>query len=230
MNKQKYFVAIFIGAMFLTANAGFINAIVLLGIFHNAVSYMTGNLAEIGLGIETHNVFEIITPLAIVFSFIIGAIITGMIINTSHFCINQKYARTLIILAMILALSTLLMDSTHPVTLTISECLAAMACGMQNAMTTTFSGAIVRTTHMTGILTDLGIQLGRLFKNEQTEVWKIKLFAALSLSFIVGSVIGLILFAYFKTNTMWFSVMICLIGAKSYYIWRRVRSKQELET
>jgi uncharacterized membrane protein YoaK (UPF0700 family) len=32
-----------------------------------------------------------------------------------------------------------------------------MAMGMQNAMTTKFSGAVIRTTHITGLTTDMGI-------------------------------------------------------------------------
>ena len=43
-----------------------------------------------------------------------------------------------------------------------SGCLAAAACGLQNAMCTSHFGAVVRTTHVTGTLTDLGSTLGRL--------------------------------------------------------------------
>jgi uncharacterized membrane protein YoaK (UPF0700 family) len=35
--------------------------------------------------------------------------------------------------------------------------------GLQNAMITKLSGAEIRTTHMTGIATDIGIELGKLF-------------------------------------------------------------------
>lgn len=35
---------------------------------------------------------------------------------------------------------------------------AAMACGLQNRMATTYSGAVIRTTHVTGIVTDLGLR------------------------------------------------------------------------
>ncbi len=37
---------------------------------------------------------------------------------------------------------------------------AACACGLQNGMATRFSGAVVRTTHMSGIVTDIGLLLG----------------------------------------------------------------------
>ena len=42
---------------------------------------------------------------------------------------------------------------------------AALLCfimGLQNAMVTKISQAVVRTTHMTGVITDLGIELGKL--------------------------------------------------------------------
>ena len=38
--------------------------------------------------------------------------------------------------------------------------LASVGCGLQNATTSTYSGAVVRTTHVTGLFTDLGILLG----------------------------------------------------------------------
>jgi uncharacterized membrane protein YoaK (UPF0700 family) len=37
------------------------------------------------------------------------------------------------------------------------------AMGMQNAMVTKISQSIVRTTHLTGLFTDLGIELSQLF-------------------------------------------------------------------
>ena len=43
---------------------------------------------------------------------------------------------------------------------------ASAACGLQNAMITTFSGAVVRTTHMTGIVTDLGLMIGAKLRGE----------------------------------------------------------------
>lgn len=41
--------------------------------------------------------------------------------------------------------------------------LACLAMGLQNATITSISGGVVRTTHVTGVLTDLGIELSRLF-------------------------------------------------------------------
>jgi uncharacterized membrane protein YoaK (UPF0700 family) len=49
--------------------------------------------------------------------------------------------------------------ATRPVLVTELLCLAM---GWQNALITRISGAVVRTTHVTGTTTDLGIELGNL--------------------------------------------------------------------
>lgn len=52
----------------------------------------------------------------------------------------------------------------------VLACLLLFAMGMQNSLVTTISKATVRTTHLTGLFTDLGIELSQLFfyrKEEQ---------------------------------------------------------------
>jgi len=44
----------------------------------------------------------------------------------------------------------------------LAACFAAAACGLQNAMCTSHFGAIVRTTHVTGTVTDIGSTSGRI--------------------------------------------------------------------
>merc|ERR1719230_1699959 len=44
----------------------------------------------------------------------------------------------------------------------VSACFASTAAGLQNAMCTSHFGAIVRTTHVTGTVTDIGSSLGRI--------------------------------------------------------------------
>jgi uncharacterized membrane protein YoaK (UPF0700 family) len=72
--------------------------------------------------------------------------------------------------------------------------LAACACGLQNAMVSTYSGAMVRTTHVSGIVTDLGIALGHLLRGLPTEGRKVELWLLLLGGFIGGGVLGARLF------------------------------------
>jgi uncharacterized membrane protein YoaK (UPF0700 family) len=51
----------------------------------------------------------------------------------------------------------------HRFALPLTVVLLAFIMGMHNSVVTTVSSAEVRTTHMTGIATDIGLELGRLF-------------------------------------------------------------------
>lgn len=48
-------------------------------------------------------------------------------------------------------------------------CSMLFAMGMQNALVTSISNSVVRTTHLTGLFTDLGIEIGQLFFYTQSE-------------------------------------------------------------
>ncbi|PWJ43897.1 YoaK family protein [Sediminitomix flava] len=68
------------------------------------------------------------------------------------------------------------------------------AMGLQNALVTKISGAVVRTTHMTGLLTDLAIETSRLFNHKSNLDEKTSRSILLRLTilfcFIIGGVIG----------------------------------------
>lgn len=81
----------------------------------------------------------------------------------------------------------------------LAGCLL-FAMGMQNAIVSVVSGFVVRTTHLTGLFTDLGIELSQLLfssKNERSELHKkIILHGSIVSMFILGGVIGGILHHY----------------------------------
>jgi uncharacterized membrane protein YoaK (UPF0700 family) len=71
--------------------------------------------------------------------------------------------------------------------------------GLQNAVITKLSNAEIRTTHMTGIVTDLGIEAGKAFYwNRDGQAvprvaadWKrVRILASLVSSFFIGAVAG----------------------------------------
>jgi uncharacterized membrane protein YoaK (UPF0700 family) len=77
--------------------------------------------------------------------------------------------------------------------------LAAMACGVQNAMATTYSGAVVRTTHLSGMFTDLGIGLGHALRGVPLQRRRLALCGLIIASFFAGGVLGA--FAFFRWHT-----------------------------
>lgn len=77
--------------------------------------------------------------------------------------------------------------------------LLALSCGAQNAIITHYSGTIIRTTHLTGITTDLGIGLAKyFFSKDEVEGRMNKLRIDLIVSFIIGSLMGVVFFPKLK--------------------------------
>jgi uncharacterized membrane protein YoaK (UPF0700 family) len=69
------------------------------------------------------------------------------------------------------------------------------AMGLQNSLVTSISNAAVRTTHLTGLFTDLGIDLSQLFfhkyKEEKSKLYSsIKLRLTIISFFFIGGIIG----------------------------------------
>lgn len=57
--------------------------------------------------------------------------------------------------------------------------LATMACGMQNARASTYTGTIIRPTHVTGIVTDPGIAAGNFIRRERVEIRRVNVLLVL---------------------------------------------------
>jgi uncharacterized membrane protein YoaK (UPF0700 family) len=98
--------------------------------------------------------------------FAFGAFCCGLIISFGRrHRFRGRYALSLMIEAGLMAVFGLLGDHLrhiHFLYLPLTMILLAFMMGMQNSMGTTISNAEVRTTHMTGVVTDLGIELSRL--------------------------------------------------------------------
>lgn len=80
--------------------------------------------------------------------------------------------------------------------------LLSFTCGLQNAVISSASGAVIRTTHLTGPTTDFGIGLVRMWTTRKN-LHKQELFAnwcrfGIYVSFILGSLISALLFVNFK--------------------------------
>lgn len=90
------------------------------------------------------------------------------------------------------------------------------AMGIQNALVTMVSGSVVRTTHLTGTFTDLGIELAQLYKAEQSlrsaTIAKIKLHLVIIVFFMTGAVSGAYLFHHFNFKSFYAPVAVLVFA------------------
>lgn len=94
------------------------------------------------------------------------------------------------------------------------------AMGIQNSLVTNISKSTVRTTHLTGLFTDLGIELSQLFfYTQEEEVKKLKTKILLRLSiisfFFLGCALGGIIYQFLEIKTL-FVAAFCLLFAQWY--------------
>lgn len=201
------------GAFLLALLAGIVNAIGLLGFQHQAVSHISGTVTLLGTSIEA---FDQQTGhlLLILLSFLIGAVLSGIFIESTALKLGRRYGVALCFESLLLFGAYILLQEN----ITAGQYLASAACGLQNAMITTFSGAVVRTTHMTGIITDLGIMIGAKLRGESFDYRKAKLFMFIFCGFLSGGIIGAKLFAYYAIGALAAPIILALCLAIAYWV------------
>mmetsp|Transcript_112372 Transcript_112372/g.357129 ORF Transcript_112372/g.357129 Transcript_112372/m.357129 type:complete len:441 (-) Transcript_112372:568-1890(-) len=136
------------------------------------VSHMTGFTTSIGMHIEGYHQRDtefstLAYPSMLVVSFLFGAFTCGMLIDKNQVHLGGKscYGLALVGNSVLLVVAVVLTDESKVATgqqQIVPACFAAIAAGLQNAMCTNHFGAVVRTTHVTGTITDIGSTLGRL--------------------------------------------------------------------
>jgi uncharacterized membrane protein YoaK (UPF0700 family) len=178
-------------------------------------SHMTGNTARLGHEVAQRHWADALLLGGMVFAFMLGAVVGAAVVERSKRQARAHYALGLWLEALFLAVvagCTLTGRFHVPGAELILLCLAM---GLQNALITRLSGAVVRTTHVTGIVTDIGIELvhlwllmgeraqGRLRLFALGAAWRdpavdpLKLHCTLWCSFVAGNLLGAALFLRF---------------------------------
>ncbi len=191
--------------------AGAINAGGYMAV-HRYTSHMSGIVSSIADDLVLGNIVLALSGMISLVAFILGAATTAVLINWARRKnLHSEFAASLMLESSLLLLFALLganLDA-HPQSLVPSAVL--MLCfimGLQNAILTKISKAEIRTTHMTGVVTDLGIELGRLvYWNKSNEARpdqfvkadreKLVIHAFILCLFFLGGVVGALSFSQF---------------------------------
>lgn len=209
-----------VGAFILALTAGFINAVGLLGFEHQSVSHLSGTATLLGTGILTPAFQGLFNLLGVLISFLCGAAIAGILLHGSTLKLGRHYDTALILEALLLIASAWLLISGS----FYGHFLASAACGLQNALATTYSGAIIRTTHVTGIFTDLGLMLGGLVRGEPLDKRKAKLFVYIIVGFICGGTMGAFFYAHLQFIALLLPAFACALMAAAYRLYSKRHS------
>ena len=133
--------------------AGFINACG-LALFAKTLGNVTGLTTRLGVDLAGGT-----SELPIVlqfFCFLLGSTMSGVLISSRRAGIGTElYGIVLMLVSGLIFAGWATADDAG-----VAPCILAGAMGLQNGMLTKHAHAVVRTTHMTGVLTDIGVLIG----------------------------------------------------------------------
>jgi len=196
----------------LAAIAGALNAGGFLAV-GQYTSHMTGMLAAATDDLVLGRFLPAMAALFALFSFATGAACTALIVNfakRNH--LPYIYTPVLLIEALLLLIFGLIgtkLQQHEVITVSFTTLMLCYTMGLQNALITKISNAEIRTTHVTGLVTDIGIEVGKLIywnKNRDelhpdeevgANMNKLRLHLMLVVSFFVGGVLGAFAFKHF---------------------------------
>ncbi|GBQ41061.1 DUF1275 family protein [Komagataeibacter saccharivorans] len=184
----------------LAAMAGAINVTGFLVVGYYSAN-MTGNLSALAADILGGGAVSVLSCLGLIAAFVVGGISATLLVNAGRrHHLHAVYACGIVLEGMMLVALGATADflPARQATRMLAYGLSFLM-GLQNATVTHISGARVRTTHMTGMLTDLGIELAQWLEHRRTP-WadatamrvreRLRLHGAIVLSFALGGIAG----------------------------------------
>ena len=204
-------------AVLLSFIAGLVNIAGFLGI-HTLTTNVTGHFATLILDVYAMDWIIALVYISYLLSFLVGSFASGVLIEWM-----KKYKKMNIYLlptlleSGVLIIVPLLVYWNANFSPNLIACLLLFAMGVQNSFVTKISNAVVRTTHLTGLFTDLGLELSHLFFSSQKHVYHqnvstIKLRLNIIFFFFFGGIVGVFLFIKIEFFVLLFAAVILLLG------------------
>lgn len=210
------------GAWALAFIAGSVNIVGLLGFEHQAITHLTGNTSLLAQALATFDRSEILHFAALIGAFVTGTVISGFLIQDSTLQLGRRYGIALFLVSLLLFISVPLLQHKN----VYGMYAAACACGLQNAMVSTYSGAVVRTTHLSGMFTDLGIFLGHALRGLPVDTKRVWLSFMVISGFLCGGIAGTLAFNAFGYSALLFPASFTAMVAIA-YVFYRIRKTRE---
>lgn len=221
-------------AVLLSFVGGLVNVIGFLSL-KMMTTNLTGYLAIFVSNLLTLHWDEVITIIAIIFSFFFGAFTSHFILNIQlrllkkvHFAVPLVFES--IMLAVLGYYGIEWINEGYGLEV---GCFMLFLMGLQNSLVTFISNAVIRTTHVTGIFTDLGIEVARLFFNFTNGEERKRLFALIGLklsivtSFCIGGLIGAYFFHLIGFEVLYIGSAVILFT--SVYDYLKIKMKKVIE-
>jgi uncharacterized membrane protein YoaK (UPF0700 family) len=207
---------VWIGAAALACVAGMVNVVGYLGFEHQAITHLTGTTSLLGAALAQGNLRSVLQLAGMLLAFMLGAVLSGLLIKDSVLQLGRRYGVALAFEAALLVLAVPLFEQDY----FAGPLLAAVAIGLQNAMATTYSGAIIRTSHVSGMFTDLGITIGHALRGLPVDHRRLSLCLVIITAFLAGGVIGAVLYGHWQYKALYLPAVLTGTTGLIYGVYR----------
>ena len=197
--------------------AGMVNAAGYLGFRHESISNMTGNTSLLGIALGNSGGSEAVHWALAITAFVFGATLSGMIVQQSTLKLGRRYGVALVLESLLLVAAVPLLEASNSAGLY----LASVGMGLQNGIVSAYSGAVIRTTHVTGIFTDLGIYIGHMLRRLPVDMLRLRVCVVVAASFMIGSAAGALLFRVLQERTLLIPAALTGFCGVSYSLYRQ---------
>ncbi len=157
---------------------------------------VTGHVANLAKHIVEQNYREIIVFLVWLLLFFFGAFLSSFIVKSLKHTSNYKAHSIPVLIEIVVLLFVAIYghnfyeETTLEREIVIGAIIFSM--GLQNSLVSIISGGLIKTSHLTGLFTDLGGDIAEWFhpKSEKSKIVRNKIFIRLTiLSFYIGGAI-----------------------------------------
>ncbi len=204
-------------ASLLSFVAGIVNTVGFFSV-HSLTTNVTGHFAYFMDEVFNLNFAKSWIFFLYIFSFFFGSFVSNFLIEV----ISRKNERYIYVVPTLIESSILFILGIYGMNLIATNpnliaCSLLFAMGLQNSFVTTISNAVVRTTHLTGLFTDLGIDLSQLFFYKAA-VQRKKLLSGIVLRltiiafFFTGGILGGILYSKIGISALIIPAVALLLG------------------
>ncbi|MBS0881312.1 DUF1275 domain-containing protein [Pantoea sp. JGM49] len=191
-------------ALCLATSAGLLNAMALAA-FGFFPSHMSGNIAQISSDLNEMDIRNLKVFIAMIGAFVTGAVVARISVVLGVINGLRTIFSCILLVEGVLLILTSLFEIYYFSSNNNAEILLLLAflMGVHNSTSTQLSNGRVRSTHITGTLTDAGISIGSVFvallrrdpsKNIRAFKQQLNTHLVTIFSFLTGGIVGLLIF------------------------------------
>ncbi|MBO5542064.1 MAG: DUF1275 domain-containing protein, partial [Acholeplasmatales bacterium] len=178
------------------------------------VSHLTGLVSKVAINLSNGDFTGLWEVLRVILAFFAGAVLSGFITGERAFYLKKRYGFIIVTIGVLIIIPYFL-------SIKYSVILFAFIMGLQNGMVVSFKGVVVRMTHMSGNITDLGVYVGYKLRGNKNEKYITGLIPLVAiLSFTVGGVIGVLLYGVIGNAIFLISSGVYILLGVFYFVLR----------